>query len=170
MRRFAFTLLLAAAVVALVVPQAFAKEHPQINVNSPPAHLNAGHPWKAELTLVIDNGRPWDVEGVTPAIEIQNKRTAKRKTFYAHRTSAGNVYRSRVVFPAKGSYLVTAWTGVDNPELPFKSFDARVGGPTGGIGWKPPLAGALALLAAATLAGILVSRTRRRRARALATA
>ena len=170
MRRFAFTLSLAAVVAALVASQALAKEHPEIKASAPPAHLKAGGPWNAQLTLLIDNGRPWDVVGVNPTVEIQNKATAKRKTFYAHQTSAGNVYRAHVVFPEQGSYLVTAWVDDHNPELPFTSSSTRIAAPTGGIGWFPPLIGALALSGAAVLAAIFVGRTRRRRARELATA
>ena len=102
MRRF----VLLGALVAVALPFAVyvgAKEMPSVRISAPPAKLRPHMVWRATLTYTIE-GRPADLQGWSPYVQIQKAGTSSTRIFLATETRKTGVYRARVVFPSPGSW------------------------------------------------------------------
>lgn len=118
---------------------------------SPPAGIEPGDTWRAEVRLLQHGVTP--LVGVSPSITIRGPAT---RTFPARPTSEPGVYAADVVFPAAGSYRYEVDDGFSQVHT---YAPVEVGGPAaapggdGFPGWvvAPVTVVALALGAAAAL-------------------
>jgi hypothetical protein len=148
MRTFlTLTFLLALALPAAAAPGGWASA----GLAPPPAGIEPGDTWRAEITLLQHARTP--LEGVHPSITIRGPET---KTFVARPTEKPGVYVAEVVFPAAGSYGYEVDDGFSQVHtfapVAVGAPGPAVGGevfPTWGI--APIALGVLALVAAAAL-------------------
>ena len=81
MRRF----VLLGALVAVALPFAVdvgAKEMPSVRISAPPAKLRPHMVWRATLTYTIE-GRPADLQGWSPYVQIQKAGASSTRIFLA---------------------------------------------------------------------------------------
>jgi len=102
MRRF--VVLAALALVALpFAVDAGAKEQPTVKISNPPTSLRPHIVWRATITYTVE-GRPWDVQGWSPYVQVTNDRTGRIRMFYAVKAQRPGIFRAKIVFPGSGSW------------------------------------------------------------------
>ncbi len=107
MKRIAFLLLLAAALVAPGVAQAGCMATVGLS-SMPKPGLEPGKPWIVTIR-VLQHGRT-PMPDAKPAVRIRNA-AGKLFVFKARKTSTVGSYRARVVFPAAGRYRLGVYDG-----------------------------------------------------------
>lgn len=150
-----------------------------VGLAPPPAGIQPGTTWTAELTVLQHgvNALP-NASTARPTVTIANAETGERRTFVARATGDPRVFSADVVFPSAGSWRYevyddfSSWEGEPAPCAQTHTFAAvSVGGPTDGAStgtgasfplW-PVVGTALAGLAAILLAAALLRRWRPRR-------
>ena len=99
-------LVLLGALVAAALPFApdtGAKQMPTVRISAPPAKLRPHMVWRATLTYTIE-GKPADLRGWSPYVQIHKQGTRITRIFFADPTRQTGVYRARVVFASAGSW------------------------------------------------------------------
>jgi hypothetical protein len=103
-------LIVITVLAALAAPgAAYAGCAATVGLAAPPAGLQPGETWRAELLVKQHGVRP--LSNATPTITIVNDATGERTTFDARRTDTVGVYRADVVFPSDGSWRYEAYDG-----------------------------------------------------------
>ncbi len=105
------TRLIAATVLAaLGAPgAAYAGCAATVGLAPPPAGLQPGETWRAEMLVKQHGVRP--LPAAEPTLTIVNDETGERKTFAARKTDTVGVYRADVVFPSTGPWRYEAYDG-----------------------------------------------------------
>jgi hypothetical protein len=76
-----------------------------VGLAPPPAGIQPGATWKAELTVLQHGVRPLpNAETARPTVTIVNTETGAQKTFVARGTKDPAVFVANVVFPTAGSW------------------------------------------------------------------
>lgn len=163
-------LLLIAALALLAPATALAGGWATAGLSSTPEGLGPNEPWKTQITLMQHGRTP--LEGVEPAIVIENTKTHVEQRFAAKPTKEPGVYDVTVTFPAKGDYTYTVDDGFGNGmphEFPAVTIGAPAAAPAsapaapaaddGGPPVLPLVLGGVALLLAA--GGVYTVRRRR---------
>jgi hypothetical protein len=118
-----------------------------VGLAPPPAGIDPGTTWTAELTILQHGINPLpNADTARPTVTIVNTETGAKRTFVARSTKDPAVFVAKVVFPSKGSWSYqvyddfTSEGGQPVPCAQTHSFTAvSVGGvPTGGGGSEPP--------------------------------
>src|SRR5687767_12578457 len=103
-------LIVITVLAALAAPgAAYAGCAATVGLDTPPAGLQPGETWRAELLVKQHGIRP--LPTAQPTLTIVNENTGERKTFDARRTDTVGVYRADVVFPAAGPWRYEAYDG-----------------------------------------------------------
>lgn len=103
-------LIVTTVLAALAAPgAAYAGCAATVGLAPPPAGLQPGETWRAEMLVKQHGVRP--LPGAQPTLTIVNGKTGERKTFDARRTDTVGVYRADVVFPAAGPWSYEAYDG-----------------------------------------------------------
>jgi hypothetical protein len=166
---------LAVAVLLLAAPAAWGGGWATVGLSSTPDGLDAGTPWKVDITIMQHGVTP--LSGLEPALTIRAGDTVR--TVAARPTGKTGVYRAEVVFPRAGRWQYEVRDGFVNETHTFAPVEIAPAGAGAGTatraqadavpapadddgrvawGW---LAGAAAALIAA--AGVLLFDRRRRR-------
>jgi hypothetical protein len=133
-----------------------------VGLAPPPAGIDPGATWTAELTILQHGVRPLpNADTARPTVTIVNTKTGVERTFAARSTKDPAVFVANVVFPSKGSWSYQVYDdfssegGQPVPCAQTHTFSAvSVGGvPTGGGGEPPTPAPANPLPAAASADG-----------------
>ena len=162
--------LMAVVAVALAAPAAAtAGGWATVELDSVPAGLAPGEPWRVELTILQHGVTP--LQGVNPRVIVSKEDGAKRRAFRARATSKPGVYRADVVFASAGTWTYRVDDGFMGertypPVTIGKSGQERIAasaglGGAGGNG--PDYLLALAVAAVAGLAAGLAAAIQRRR-------
>jgi hypothetical protein len=103
-------LIVTTVVAALAAPgAAYAGCAATVGLSPPPAGLQPGATWQAEMLVKQHGVRP--LPDAVPTITIVNHATGDRKTFDARKTDTVGVYRADVVFPSAGPWRYEANDG-----------------------------------------------------------
>jgi len=103
-------LIVAAALAALAAPgAAYAGCAATVGLAPPPAGLQPGENWRAEMLVKQHGVRP--LPAAEPTLTIVNDATGERQVFPARRTDTVGVYRADVVFPSAGPWRYEAYDG-----------------------------------------------------------
>jgi hypothetical protein len=100
-------LLIAAVLVGALVQAGAASAGCMATVGlaPPPAGIQPGATWKAELTVLQHGVRPLpNADTARPTVTIVNTETGAQKTFVARGTKDRAVFVANVVFPTAGSW------------------------------------------------------------------
>ena len=116
-----------------------------VGLAPPPAAIQPGATWQAELTVLQHgvNALP-NAKTARPTVTIVNAETGAQRTFVARGTKKPEVFVANVVFPTAGSWRYevyddfSSWGGEPAPCAQTHTFEAvSIGGvPTGG--GEPP--------------------------------
>jgi hypothetical protein len=103
-------LIVTTVLAALAAPgAAYAGCAATVGLAAPPAGLQPGETWRAQMLVKQHGVRP--LPGAQPTLTIVNDATGERKTFAARATDKVGVYRANVVFPSGGSWSYEAYDG-----------------------------------------------------------
>ena len=103
-------LIVITVLAALAAPgAAYAGCAATVGLSPPPAGLQPGETWRADMLVKQHGVRP--LPGAEPTLTIVNEATGERKTFSAGRTDTVGVYRANVVFPSAGPWRYEAYDG-----------------------------------------------------------
>lgn len=161
-----FFALTALAFSLVAVGSAAAGGWASVKLAPPPAGLEPGEVWRAEITVLRHAITPTD--GARPSLFIRKEGGANRLTFEAKPTGARGVYAANVVFPEAGVWRYSvdnglAATGYGESAMTTYA-PVNIGTAGGGGGSLPalPTVALAAALAAAVLGAFAVLRLRRR--------
>jgi YtkA-like len=95
--------LLAVIAAALALPaSASAGGWATVGLEPPPDGLEAGEPWRVDLTILQHGQTP--LEGVKPRVNVAREDGSARSSFPARATGEPGVYRATVVFESAGEW------------------------------------------------------------------
>lgn len=102
--------LVAIAVCAVLVPAAAtAKERigdARVMFTPAPKGIRAGQAWDVRFRFFFQNGKPYFVSGLSPAVTIRNTVTGKSRVFGVAQDDS-IYYSTRIRFPSRGTWTVT---------------------------------------------------------------
>ena len=103
-------LIVATVLAALAAPgAAYAGCAATVGLAPPPAGLQPGETWRAEMLVKQHGVRP--LPAAEPTLTIVNDANGERQTFAARKTDTVGVYRADVVFPSAGPWRYEAYDG-----------------------------------------------------------
>ena len=101
---------LVSAVVAAFVPAMASAKEPigsaRVLFTPVPRGIRAGQPWDVRFHFYFQDGEPWRISGLAPAVTIRNTVTGKTRVFSVIQRDSTH-YAARVKFPTAGTWTVT---------------------------------------------------------------